>query len=73
MLYIRNPLQVDAIKLIQPMTINNRAGQPGDYLVTYPDGSAGIMKGEVFEANFMPHVSLAVPAPTIQTPPPPQM
>ncbi len=73
MLYIRNPLQVDAIKLIQPMAINGKTGQPGDYLVTYPDGSAGIMKGEIFEANFMPHLSMTIQAPTPITPPPPQI
>lgn len=75
MLYIRNPLQVDAIKLIQPMAINGKTGQPGDYLVTYPDGSAGIMKGEVFEANFMPHLANSIQAPALGTitPPPPQI
>lgn len=80
MIYARKPLEVDAIKLQQSMTVGDKTGQPGDYFVTYPDGSMGIVRGPVFEANFMDAALLRPPAPQIvlpqnaeRTPPPPQM
>lgn len=74
MIYARKPLEVDAIKLQQSMTVGDKTGQPGDYFVTYPDGSMGIVRGPVFEANFMDTALLRPPAPqnTERTPPPPQ-
>lgn len=75
MIYARKPLEVDAIKLQQSMTVGDKTGQPGDYFVTYPDGSMGIVRGPVFEANFMDAALLRPPAPqnTERTPPPPQL
>lgn len=68
MIYIRKPLEVDAIKLHQPMTVGGKTGQPGDYLVTYPDGSMGIMTGKIFEGNFMEASLIRPPAPHIDQP-----
>ena len=54
MLYQRKIMVVNAAKLKSPMAINGKAGQAGDYLVTFEDDSIGIMTAEVFEGNFEP-------------------
>lgn len=76
MIYKRIQLEVDAIKLQQPMTVGDKTGRPGDYFVTYPDGSMGIVSGKVFEANFAPsNHGLLIVDHREQTPapPPPQV
>jgi hypothetical protein len=60
MLYHRKPMQVDAIKLSQSMTIKGKTGFPGDYLVTFEDGSMSIMSAAVFNQNFVPAQSGAL-------------
>jgi hypothetical protein len=45
-------MEVSAVKLKEPMTVGERTGQAGDYLVTFADDSIGIMTAEVFEGNF---------------------
>lgn len=72
MIYKRIQLEVDAIKLQQPMTVGDKTGQSGDYFVTYPDGSMGIVRGAVFEANFSPATRqspLVIETPIISPPP----
>jgi hypothetical protein len=54
MLYDRKKMKVDAVKIGQPMSLNGRNGQPGDYFVTYADGSMSIVSASVFESNFVP-------------------
>lgn len=54
MRYSRKPLSVDAIKLTAPTTINGQTGQPGDYLLTLPNGELGFMPAAMFESNFQP-------------------
>lgn len=72
MIYYRKPMEVDAIKLQVQMNLAGKVGNPGDYLVTFKDGSMTIVSGPTFEASFD-----AVPAQVIQFPAqvqkPPQM
>jgi DNA-directed RNA polymerase subunit RPC12/RpoP len=59
-IYHRKPLEVLAIQLEKQFTHSGVTGQPGDYLVKFPDGSVGIMKRDLFELHFVPE---APPAP----------
>lgn len=54
MLYQRKRMEVNAVKLKAEMTVGQKTGQPGDYLVTFEDDSMGIVTANVFEANFEP-------------------
>ena len=54
MLYQRKRMEVNAVKLRAEMTVGQKTGQPGDYLVTFEDDSMGIVTAKVFEASFEP-------------------
>jgi len=54
MLYIRKPMDVDAIQLQRQMELNGKVGKVGDYIVTFADGSITIMTAAVFQGNFIP-------------------
>ena len=63
MRYRRKPMTVDAVMLSGAMTLGDDQGQPGDYLVTFEDGSQCIYPSDLFRAEFT-HQEQA-PAPVI--------
>lgn len=66
MLYQRKPMTVDAIKLLRPMEVAGKHGKPGDYLVTFEDGSITIVTGPIFEGNFQAVSAYNPPTPIAQ-------
>lgn len=74
MLYIRKPMDVDAIQLQRQMELNGKVGQAGDYIVTFADGSITIMTAAVFQGNFIPASAdariLKSPAAVLEVTPP---
>ena len=67
MLFERKALVVDAIQLRLPTVINGQSGKPGDYFVTFGDGSLSVMDKDAFEGIFTP-VSEPVQAPDLSEP-----
>lgn len=51
-IFYRKPMTVDAMKLSVSLVLGGDQGEPGDYLVTFADGSQAIYPEEVFHAEF---------------------
>jgi hypothetical protein len=63
MIFHRKPMEVDAVLLKLPMEFNGKKGGPGDYFVTFADGSMTIMAKRPFENMFsQTEVATVIPA-----------
>ena len=68
MRYRRKPMVVDAIVCAADMNFQGKNALAGDYLVSYSDGSMGVIKKAVFEAHFEPDSVLPILAPSVVSP-----
>lgn len=56
MRFTRKPLSVDAVRISVPISMSEEHGQPGDWLVTFEDGSQTIYPADLFDIEFEPLV-----------------